>query len=281
MVTASNTLSFSDMDDNRRTVDSISTEFSSADIPTLESGGNISVYNGYRYNSSEAVSTSVTYTATNQTTSRGPILSSSFNNINTPNAQFSATSHQRATTPVLVDPLISQPTTHIYDNVASSGENYTGNSTSYASSNFSIIINSTGGSEPSNSTLDLDWVTDVGVFFMHGTKEQGFADNSTMNVTSMDIPQNYSEVEALTQGLGERYKTDLETWILTFVYCAIFITGVVGNICTCIVICKNNYMHTATNYYLFSLAISDVLTLILGKLIILKITTAQTSKLCL
>ncbi|KAH9392547.1 G-protein coupled receptor, partial [Tyrophagus putrescentiae] len=37
-----------------------------------------------------------------------------------------------------------------------------------------------------------------------------------------------------------------------------------GNICTCIVIARNKYMHTATNYYLFSLAVSDLLLLVLG-----------------
>jgi len=42
-------------------------------------------------------------------------------------------------------------------------------------------------------------------------------------------------------------------------------TGVLGNVTTCVVIARNSYMHTATNYYLFSLAISDTLSLILGK----------------
>ena len=55
------------------------------------------------------------------------------------------------------------------------------------------------------------------------------------------------------------------TIILTIVYCVIFFSGGIGNVCTCIVIIRNRYMHTATNYYLFSLAISDALTLILGK----------------
>lgn len=51
---------------------------------------------------------------------------------------------------------------------------------------------------------------------------------------------------------------------MTVVYLIILITGVVGNVCTCIVIARNRYMHTATNYYLFSLAISDLMLLILG-----------------
>lgn len=51
---------------------------------------------------------------------------------------------------------------------------------------------------------------------------------------------------------------------ITFVYMLIFVTGVVGNISTCIVIAKNRSMHTATNYYLFSLAVSDFCLLLSG-----------------
>lgn len=51
---------------------------------------------------------------------------------------------------------------------------------------------------------------------------------------------------------------------ITIIYSLIFITGVTGNIFTCLVIVRNKSMHTATNYYLFSLAISDLLLLISG-----------------
>ncbi|XP_043482403.1 pyrokinin-1 receptor-like isoform X2 [Leptopilina heterotoma] len=51
---------------------------------------------------------------------------------------------------------------------------------------------------------------------------------------------------------------------ITIVYISIFITGIIGNVSTCIVIARNKSMHTATNYYLFSLAISDLLLLISG-----------------
>lgn len=51
---------------------------------------------------------------------------------------------------------------------------------------------------------------------------------------------------------------------LTVVYSIIFLTGFAGNIITCFVIAKNRHMHTATNYYLFSLAISDIMLLLSG-----------------
>lgn len=54
--------------------------------------------------------------------------------------------------------------------------------------------------------------------------------------------------------------------ILTTVYLIIFLIGVIGNICNCLVIAdsRNKYMRTATNYYLFSLSVSDLLLLIFG-----------------
>ncbi|XP_035895931.1 pyrokinin-1 receptor-like [Anopheles stephensi] len=56
-------------------------------------------------------------------------------------------------------------------------------------------------------------------------------------------------------------------WIvipISVIYSTIFVIGVLGNVITCIVISRNRSMHTATNYYLFSLAISDLLLLITG-----------------
>lgn len=51
---------------------------------------------------------------------------------------------------------------------------------------------------------------------------------------------------------------------VTIIYLSIFLTGTIGNVSTCIVIARNKSMHTATNYYLFSLAVSDLLLLISG-----------------
>lgn len=51
---------------------------------------------------------------------------------------------------------------------------------------------------------------------------------------------------------------------ITIIYAMIFVTGLIGNIFTCIVIVRNKSLRTATNYYLFSLAISDLLLLVSG-----------------
>ncbi|KAL4715580.1 hypothetical protein ACJJTC_009206 [Scirpophaga incertulas] len=51
---------------------------------------------------------------------------------------------------------------------------------------------------------------------------------------------------------------------ITIIYSLIFVIGLFGNMLTCYVIVRNKSLHTATNYYLFSLAISDLLLLISG-----------------
>lgn len=51
---------------------------------------------------------------------------------------------------------------------------------------------------------------------------------------------------------------------MSVTYGIIFLTGLIGNISTCVVIARNKSMHTATNYYLFSLAVSDLLLLVSG-----------------
>lgn len=52
---------------------------------------------------------------------------------------------------------------------------------------------------------------------------------------------------------------------LTTFYSLIFVAGVLGNLITCIVISRNKFMHTATNFYLFNLAVSDLILLLSGK----------------
>lgn len=94
-----------------------------------------------------------------------------------------------------------------------------------------------------------------------------FSENSStysLNVTKtaqQDIqPQQVSNIPSF-----DVTKSEVILILLTVIYIIIFITGILGNVVTCIVIAKNKSMHTAVNYYLFSLAVSDLLLLISGK----------------
>ena len=85
---------------------------------------------------------------------------------------------------------------------------------------------------------------------------------------SDDLPQprrnSAAAVVDLELLLGPR-RQDVTTAVpMTVVYALIFVTGLVGNAATCVVIARNRYMHTTTNYCLFNLAVSDLLVLLLG-----------------
>lgn len=75
---------------------------------------------------------------------------------------------------------------------------------------------------------------------------------------------NESFTDDLQKRLGPKRQELSKVVPITVAYCFIFIAGIGGNIATCAVIVRNKYMHTATNYYLFNLAIADLLVLILG-----------------
>lgn len=100
------------------------------------------------------------------------------------------------------------------------------------------------------------------------------SENVMMNRAAGEMPPmlgmlgvNISEEEELKLLNFPPKREDLSTAIpLTVIFALLLVTGCVGNLCTAIVIArpKNKYMHTATNYYLFSLAMSDFLFLILG-----------------
>lgn len=51
---------------------------------------------------------------------------------------------------------------------------------------------------------------------------------------------------------------------MTITYVMILLAGLIGNITVCVIIIRNREMHTTTNYYLFNLAISDLLYLLIG-----------------
>ena len=83
-------------------------------------------------------------------------------------------------------------------------------------------------------------------------------------VTTEEITTPLDIDKYVRDNLGEKRKDLFSVVFLTVVYSLIFVTGVVGNLSTCIVIGKNAYMHSVTNYYLLNLAISDMLILLLG-----------------
>ncbi|XP_075982262.1 neuropeptides capa receptor-like isoform X2 [Anticarsia gemmatalis] len=80
------------------------------------------------------------------------------------------------------------------------------------------------------------------------------------NLTYFDC----SEEEMLWLMMGPRRLPLLKIVPISMLLLVIFVTGVGGNVAVCVVIVRHPAMHTATNYYLFSLALSDLLLLLFG-----------------
>ncbi|XP_076640709.1 neuropeptides capa receptor [Halictus rubicundus] len=91
-----------------------------------------------------------------------------------------------------------------------------------------------------------------------------------MNVTVDYFSTNFTDYELLneTEYLEEMLGDKQLSWRLlvpvTVVYVVILTAGIVGNLATCIVIYRQPNMQTPTNYYLFNLAVSDLLFLLCG-----------------
>ncbi|XP_046595369.1 neuromedin-U receptor 2-like [Neodiprion lecontei] len=116
-----------------------------------------------------------------------------------------------------------------------------------------VRLRSTASSGRHDSNLWSNAESDVGI------AAQYFGSVGSSDRVAMNISENLY----LAITLGQQYR-DLDFAIpMTLTYVTIFITGVFGNVMTCLVLIRNPTMQTATNYYLFSLAISDLTLLLL------------------
>jgi hypothetical protein len=89
------------------------------------------------------------------------------------------------------------------------------------------------------------------------------------NFTTVSDSSNSSTIDNLDsyieQRLGARHLPLTTIVPISVVYATIFVVGVLGNTSTCLVIMKNKYMQTPTNVYLANLAVSDLLTHLVGE----------------
>lgn len=97
-------------------------------------------------------------------------------------------------------------------------------------------------------------------------------ENINSSVLFIFTPEPFANFTIPTDGLNETekdatgYRDSLSIILpISICYFLIFVTGILGNLITCVVIAKNKTMHTATNYYLFNLAVSDFFVLIFGE----------------
>ncbi|KAH8383310.1 hypothetical protein KR009_007976 [Drosophila setifemur] len=86
---------------------------------------------------------------------------------------------------------------------------------------------------------------------------------TTENLSNLLVASNGTNASTMAADSPGDESLTLRT-AFTVCYALIFVAGVLGNLITCIVISRNNFMHTATNFYLFNLAVSDLILLLSG-----------------
>ena len=103
-----------------------------------------------------------------------------------------------------------------------------------------------------------------GLGFLQMTNLTGLFAYQNDSFDGVNLTMSPLEPFDLEAKLGPRRQELYKVTAIAIVYVIIFITGIVGNVATCIVIAQNKFMQTATNYYLFNLAVADLLVLIMG-----------------
>ena len=87
----------------------------------------------------------------------------------------------------------------------------------------------------------------------------------TTTATSEIFNSTPDDATYIADRLGAKHLPLTTSIPISVVYAIIFVVGVLGNVSTICVILKNKYMHTSTNVYLANLAMSDLLTHLVGK----------------
>ena len=88
---------------------------------------------------------------------------------------------------------------------------------------------------------------------------------TTTTATSEIFNSTPDDATYIADRLGAKHLPLTTSIPISVVYAIIFVVGVLGNVSTICVILKNKYMHTSTNVYLANLAMSDLLTHLVGK----------------
>ena len=117
------------------------------------------------------------------------------------------------------------------------------------------------GSEGSalSSAQSLHEITST---LLSSTSEAIITTTATSNVFNTTTPDDATYI---ADRLGAKHLPLTTSIPISVVYAIIFVVGVLGNVSTICVILKNKYMHTSTNVYLANLAMSDLLTHLVGK----------------
>ncbi|XP_069962189.1 uncharacterized protein [Bactrocera oleae] len=147
-----------------------------------------------------------------------------------------------------------------------------------------IAASTLASASTSDEVLMLDEDILISQAYYSNSPLFAFDSSSVVDLQQLLQSEAFKQNMSLTLNISTENLTDLlntaqlnQTWelpqqqlpmsaliTLTVFYAIIFVAGVLGNLITCIVISRNKFMHTATNFYLFNLAVSDLMLLLSG-----------------
>jgi hypothetical protein len=118
-----------------------------------------------------------------------------------------------------------------------------------------------------NVTLATKW-SDLEKILMKSTTPKLNPNNFVLNSRPRhwDDLSKFDKDDYLLKRHGPKHMEKSVAVGMTIFYGSLFLLGVPGNFLTCLIIFMNSYMRAAPNYYLFNLAVADILTLSIGKL---------------
>uniref|UniRef100_A0A182FSI7 G-protein coupled receptors family 1 profile domain-containing protein n=1 Tax=Anopheles albimanus TaxID=7167 RepID=A0A182FSI7_ANOAL len=142
-----------------------------------------------------------------------------------------------------------------------------------AGSTEGIYDNNGADNNGGGTTMSFDVLLSVSVGLIFGNGSLGANDSFASPSSPYDLshPCDPSNVEFdcpveefLVYARGPQRMPLFTALLVTILFVGILVTGVIGNLIVCLVIVRHPSMRTATNYYLFSLAVSDLIFLVLG-----------------
>lgn len=170
---------------------------------------------------------------------------------------------------ILLSSLSSSSSSNEFESMETLSAAASPSSSSISSSSATFWLPATSSSSlPSDSAVSAIWNFDKLPSAKALLNSEWLQQNMSqmLNMSSDNLTNLFTSIQQQPVPQSQRSPMPLLA-TLTVCYTLIFIAGVLGNLITCIVISRNKIMHTATNFYLFNLAVSDLILLLSGELL--------------
>lgn len=111
----------------------------------------------------------------------------------------------------------------------------------------------------------MSYLNDLPVLYFYSNTNNTEPLELKIFVTNRSYLEEADLAYVVENNLGVRKQELVPAIIFTILYVLVFLTGFVGNCCVCGVFIRNRYMRTNLNTFLLNLAVSDLISLIVGE----------------